>query len=639
MTTHRTLTMDDVLALENINDVQISPDGKHVAYVVAQSSTDAECKLVASTIWLAPTDGSSEPRRWTYGSHADSFPRWSPDGRNLIFLSDREKSDTQQIYLMNATGGEARRLTDAGAGVQSIRWSPDGRRIAFLAIDGDTDEEKQRKEAKDDAQHLDHDYKFTRLWVMDVDAGAPKAITPPRYQVTSYAWLGNDAWVATTSPTPKLDEFNTSSPVLRLREADGEAEVIWQGPHQANSVTTSADGRLLAWTHAGGDIHGWVSEVWVQQNAAAPTRILDNLDGSISSLNWIPGTTMLALSATTHTRSSLLQLPATGGPPQTLLKDRVLLEGVGDRSGISITADGRRYAALIGDGTHPFDVWVGEMGEPPRQLTHHNQHLAAVALGRTETIRWEAPDGLEIEGILIYPSGYERGQRYPMVLQYHGGPNWQWREHCMASWHDWGQSLAARGYAVLLPNPRGSTGRGVAFASANVRAWGVGDLGDVLAGVDYVVSKGIADPERLGVGGWSYGGFLTAWTIGHTNRFKAAIVGAGVTNLISFQAADIPSWLPKTQMTATHWEDQAIYLRCSPISYVGNVTTPTLLLHGADDQRVRVGQGFELYHALRHRQIPCEMVTYPREGHPIMERHHQRDLLTRVGEWYDRYLK
>jgi dipeptidyl aminopeptidase/acylaminoacyl peptidase len=209
----------------------------------------------------------------------------------------------------------------------------------------------------------------------------------------------------------------------------------------------------------------------------------------------------------------------------------------------------------------------------------------------------------------------------------------------MVSWHDWGQWLAAHGYAVLLPNPRGSSGRGREFAHRNRRAWGIGDFDDLLSGVDHVIAQGLADPDRLGVGGWSYGGYLTAWAIGHTDRFKAAVVGAGVINLVSFQASDIPTWLPTEQMLVSPYDAPESYLRSSPISYAAHIHTPTLIAHGASDERVRLGQGRELYHSLRHRSIPTEMVVYPRETHSINERHHQRDLLSRVIDWYDRWLK
>jgi dipeptidyl aminopeptidase/acylaminoacyl peptidase len=637
MTDQRTLTLDDVFALENIYDLAISPDGRYVAYVVSRGYTEGEHKTPASKVWLAAADKSSEPRQFTYGPHADTFPRWRPDGRTLAFLSDREKAGTQQIFLMPSDGGEARQLTSAKGGVQSFKWSADGKAIAYLAPDADSEEEEQRKKDKDDAEHVDHDYKFVRLWVVDLAGGEPRPITPPEYQVQSYAWLGPDAWAITTSRTPNADEFVNAWPVLRVAE-NTPAETLWQGRFAAHSLASTPDGRRLAWLHDGMDSGGWTGEVWALLPDQEPQCLLDDLDGSVNSLGCLPGGEALFLTATAHTRSLLARLSLNGGALEPLLEDYTLLEGSGDTPGVSFSDDGH-YACLIEDGTHPLDVWVGELGQEPRRLTHHNAHLADVALGAAETIRWQAADGLEIEGVLIYPSGYEPGRRYPLALHYHGGPNWQWRESFMASWHNWGQFLAARGYVVLAPNPRGSTGRGNTFAAANRRGWGLGDLQDVLAGVDHLVELGLADPERLGVGGWSYGGFLTAWTIGHTDRFKAAVVGAGVTDLLSFQAADIPSWLPRAQMLADPWEDPEVYLRCSPISYAGQMVTPTLIPHGADDQRVRLGQGRELYNALRRRGVAVEMVVYPREAHAIMERHHQRDLLTRVADWFDRYLK
>jgi dipeptidyl aminopeptidase/acylaminoacyl peptidase len=296
-------------------------------------------------------------------------------------------------------------------------------------------------------------------------------------------------------------------------------------------------------------------------------------------------------------------------------------------------------ACALEEVDRPAEVFVGETGGELRQVSAFNAHLTDVTLGRGETVRWAAPDGVQIEGVLLYPAGYEEGKRYPLIAHIHGGPTWQWLMRFVGGWHDWGQWLAAQGYAVLMPNPRGSFGRGRDYAWGNQRNWGHGDFDDVLSGVDALIERGIADPDRLGIGGWSYGGYLTSWAIGHTDRFKAAIVGAGVTDLLSFQAADIPSWLPTQMMLAPSYREPEVYLRSSPITYVANAKTPTLILHGASDERVRLGQGKELYHALQALGTPTEMVIYPREPHIFQERHHQRDVLERVAGWFNRWVR
>lgn len=341
----------------------------------------------------------------------------------------------------------------------------------------------------------------------------------------------------------------------------------------------------------------------------------------------------------THTRLGQLNFANGDSKITDVALSRNLAEASSGHFQVSISNNGQRLGCVLEDGAHPADIWAVEPGGEVKQVSAFNAHLEAVKLANTETIRWQAQDGREIEGVLIYPSGYVPGERYPLVADIHGGPTWYWLDRFMASWHDWGQWLAANGYAVLLPNPRGSAGRGREFAWCNRQNWGFGDFGDVLSGVDLLIKRGIADPDRLGIGGWSYGGFMTAWAIGHTTRFKAAVVGAGVTNLLSFQASDISNWLPTMQMLANPYTDSEVYLRSSPIKYIADVTTPTLIIHGASDERVRLGQGRELYNGLRFLKKPVEMVVYPREPHILGELHHQRDMLGRVVNWFDRYLK
>lgn len=633
----RSLTLDDIFATDYISDPQLSPSGDRIAFTVACGHTQGDEKLPRSSIWLVPFDGGEPPRRLTYGPRADAQPRWRPDGCAFAFLSDRDKGGSSQVYLLPLDGGEARRLTQMKTGVASMQWSPDGKRIAFLARDGDTEEEEKRKKEKDDAVRVDRDYKFTRLWVVDAEApGAePRAVTPAEYEVRSFAWYG-DGWAVLTSRTPTEDEW-VGWKLLRLR-ADGATEQLWQLRYGSSGLAQGGDGSALAWIDSGTDAAGSANELWIVAPGGVPRLLAQDYSGGMEWAGWLPGDDALLVTAVDGVHMALGRVPLAGGPVEPRLTGRTLGQGAGGLCEVSVSADGRRMACTVGNATHPWDVWAGELGGEPRQVTRFNEHLRDVTLGKAEILRWPAPDGLEIEGIVIHPWNYAPGQRCPLIVEAHGGPSWQWLDRYMANWHDWAQWLSAQGFAVLLPNPRGSTGRGRAFNYANHRNWGEGDLGDFLSGVDALIARGVADPERLGISGWSYGGYITAWAIGHTDRFKAAMVGAGVTDLLSFMGAEIPSWLPRQEMLAQPYEDQEIYLRCSPVSYAGDVQTPTLFIHGEQDVRVPPGQAYELYHVLRGRGVAAEMVVYPREGHGFGEMRHQRDLLERMAEWFKRWL-
>jgi dipeptidyl aminopeptidase/acylaminoacyl peptidase len=289
----------------------------------------------------------------------------------------------------------------------------------------------------------------------------------------------------------------------------------------------------------------------------------------------------------------------------------------------------------------PGDVWVLATTGTPRRLTTLNPQLGQLRLGEVKEITWTNPkDGQLLYGLLITPPNLRPGRRVPTVVQVHGGPEWAWWSGWHGSWHEWGQLLASNGYAVLLPNPRGSDGQGWRFVEANRDDWGGRDLQDILAGVDALVAQGIADPDRLGIGGWSYGGFMTSWTVTQTIRFKAAVVGAAVTDLFSFHGTtDItPSFL-RSYFLDLPYRRRPGYDAHSAMSFVQNARTPSLVLHGGSDLRVPVGQGWEFYNALKQLGVETEMVVYPREPHEIGERAHQADLLRRVLAWYDRFLK
>jgi dipeptidyl aminopeptidase/acylaminoacyl peptidase len=308
---------------------------------------------------------------------------------------------------------------------------------------------------------------------------------------------------------------------------------------------------------------------------------------------------------------------------------------------MSFSRNGRWLVYLADHSTHPTEVFIASRTKHPlrgRRLTTTNPHVEDRILGKVESIQWKAKDGLLIHGVVIHPAGQPNARNAPTVVMIHGGPQWQWWRGWLGTWHEPAQLLAARGFRVLLPNPRGSSGRGVKFASSAYGDWGGKDFEDILAGVDVLVETGLADPERLGIVGWSYGGYITAWAVSQTKRFKAAVAGAAVTNLLSMQGTcDIPLFLPD-QFGSSPYREPQVFLERSPVFFARQVTTPTLVVHGESDVRVPITQGRELYQALKEAGVECKLVTFPREGHTFEEPGHQRVLLEETLQWLSRYL-
>jgi dipeptidyl aminopeptidase/acylaminoacyl peptidase len=307
---------------------------------------------------------------------------------------------------------------------------------------------------------------------------------------------------------------------------------------------------------------------------------------------------------------------------------------------ISLANDNNTFAAILERPDTPAQVYVGTLERasvPWKQVSQFE--YAPLQMGRVEPIRWQASDSLEIVGHIVYPVDYQPGKPYPTFVQIHGGPTWSWLPHYAVWWEWWYQYLAGQGYLVFLPNIRGSAGGGTAYAEANYCDMGGKDWDDVMEGVDHIISLGLADPERLGIGGWSYGGFMTAWAITQTTRFKVAIMGAGITNWESYFAQNsIRDW-QTVFFGSTPYEAPEAHRARSPLTFINQARTPTLILHGQEDHDVSLPQAYEMYVALKRLGVPTELVTYPRENHPILEREHQIDLLNRVAEWCDKYMK
>lgn len=629
------LTPELLVMQKAVLDAQISPDGERVAYSVQDISKEGEHKR-GSIHMVSFTGGDS--RQLTYGPRMDSSPRWSPDGRSLAFLSDREKLGSPRLYMLpfGGIGGEATKLQTEDGDASPPKWSPDGRRIAFTIRDPETEEEKKRKEEKDDANVVDANLKYARLYVHDVQQKTTECLSPEKCHIGDFDWSpDSDKLVASVTETPYEDEYFLGCSIEVFSILESESDVVAQVKGPVSDLSWSTDGSRLAYVGMSGN-DGTADSVYVLPvRGWQPRNLTEQYSGSVESVAWLDENT-LAFSAYVELFGALNRV-SLGGEISAILPEGARNKG-SLRPPVTWSADKRRYATIRTSGTEAPDVWVGEVGGDLRRVTDTNPELEA-CLAPMTPVTWQATDGLEIQGLVIYPSSYHHGERYPLIVDVHGGPAWLWSDRIQANWHDWAQYLAANGYVVLLPNPRGSTGRGSAFTRANFDDIGGGEFTDLMAGVDKLIELGVADPDRLGIGGWSWGGYLSAWTVTQTDRFKAAVVGAGVTDLFSDQGQNDVPHMNYYYFIRNAYEDPEDLLRRSALYWVRDVTTPVLVLHGEADERVTVAQGRELYAALKYLGKPAEMVTYPREGHGFEERKHQLDLIKRVVAWYDKHLK
>ena len=659
----------DIMTLRDMREAEISPDGKTILFTVqAQMSTFGSPR---STIWSVPADGSAPARRFIVSAGVDGDPRWSPDGKSIAFLSNRKNplsggADTgfafkaqtasnpdplpgktsdatppapdeasgepsRQIWLMPVAGGEAVPLTALPNDVSDIAWSPDGKTLAFLGADSDTAQEKADRAAKRDWVEVDKPRHFTRVWILDLASHVARRVSPDGVDVGAMDWSPDGRRLAVRIvATTSINDFFYHSRVAILDPATG---AIGQplSDHVADGPKWSPDGRALLVDQISMPGYIGLTPRVIDVASGAVTKLADTYPGLLSELRWAPdGRSILALSFE-QTRSKLVRIDPRGGRVTPI----AALDG--EASGFTASHDGKRFAVALTSPDRPADVWTVE-GRTSKVVSRINPRVANWKLGRVEQVAWKnSKDGQVVYGVLVTPPGYVPGTPIKMVVQGHGGPEWAWWSGWLGSWHEWAQMLATHGYAVFLPNPRGSDGQGTHFARAVGNDWGGMDYQDILDGIDMLVAKKIADPNRLGIGGWSYGGFLAAWGVTHGDRFKAAVVGAGPTDLTAMaRITDTPDFpLGYYGDVETHIAD---YDRGSSARLLSGVTTPVLVLHGAEDTRVPPTLGLEFYRGLKMLGKQAEMVRYPREPHWFHEPAHQEDVQRRVLAWFDKYL-
>lgn len=635
-------TPERAFQVKRVSAVQVSPDGRLAAYVVGEALMTGEKSEWLSHIHVARTDGSGS-FQLTRGEQSATSPAWSPDGRFLAFVSSR--NGKSNVWRIPVAGGEAEVLTDEKGGVQSPRWSPDGKRIAFLATDGKTEDEEKADKEKRDARVVDENPKMLRLCVVPVEKGPGgkrevRRLTGTTLSVGNVTGGGDFDWSPDGTilafdhqPTPLADDW-TRNDVSTVEVESGTVRPLATSKAAESHPVFSPDGRSIALVISS-DPPTWAFRgrvAVVPVTGGTPRLLAATPDEQPNLVGWTPDGKRLLVGETRGTVNQLLALPAESGAIEVLSPAGTMVDGPslnssGTHVGYTSVAFDRPVEAFASAVTPFRPVQLAKVQEP-----------VEVPFAKSEVVSWKAPDGQQIEGVLTYPNGYVAGSRVPLLLMVHGGPTGVFVHSFIGVPSPYPVAIfAARGYAVLRCNPRGSSGYGYAFRSANLRDWGGGDYRDLMSGIDSLVAKGIADPDRLGVMGWSYGGFMTSWIITQTKRFKAASVGAGVTNLMSFTGtSDIPSFVPD-YFGGEHWDVFERWRTHSALFNVKGVSTPTLIQHGEADQRVPISQGYELYNALKRQGVTTKMVVYPRQPHGIQEPKLLHDALTRNLEWFERY--
>lgn len=628
------------------DDVQIAPDGTRLAYTLAARSKKEE--HATSALWLAHLDHAQGAHQFTSGEAHDQYPRWSPDGKQLAFLSDRATRGTAQLYVIAVDGGEARALTST-KGKKSINdfcWSPAGGQIAFTGADEPTEEDEKREKERDDAKVYGEKWPYARLRLVSLASKEVTTLAGGERHIADFAWHPQGTELAyMVQQTPDLESRAHEAVIERIAIGGGEPRIVCRFPCAVNALAWSQDGSTLFFlAPVAAKSQSSYAVYAVSAEGGEPARIACGETSCASDLRALQQASSLAVMVGEGLESRIELMNAKGSEVVPLLEE----EGVGYLSwDVRRKDDGTCVVAVVrSTGEQPWEVWAGQgrgngEGIALKQLSSHQEQLAGVSFGKQESFFWTASDGLKLDGILIRPPEAPKDQPLPMVVLVHGGPYGRSGPQMQLAALSWGQWLALDGYVVLMPNPRGGFGHGEKFAAAVRGAVGLADYQDVMSAVDAAIERGIADPERLAIGGWSQGGFMTAWAVTQTQRFKAAIMGAGVSDWgMMAMTSDVPDFELELGGGAP-WDgkEQRQYLTISPITFASHARTPVLILHGENDVRVPLSQATGFHRALRRQGVPVEFVVYPREPHGVAERAHQLDILKRVRSWCDRWLR
>lgn len=663
----RTLTAKDLYQIELVSGARLAPDGAHVVY--AQHRVDRKTEKKYANLWVAPTDGGA-PRQFTYGDQIDRAPEWAPDGREIAFLSNRGNADKPaQIYLIPFSGGEARPLTDIKGSIGSFVWAPDGKKLALTVRKTDAEalareKDEQKKKLGIVARHYDRvRYKLdgfgylpkeqTHLWVVEVSSGKASQLTDhPVYTEAYPAWSPDSRSLAFISNRSENPDFEIDRDDLFVIPAGGgELRKIPTPVGGKSHPSFSPDGRWIAYYGSEGEAKWYLNEnLWlVAADGSSPARALtgaydfhvsswtinDLMDAELMPPAWAADGSRIAFPVARHGRSEYHSVNLEGEDLQTVIGEH------GVSGSHSFDRARTRLAYTLSRLTDPGQIFEKNLQTgKTRQLTHLNRKLLrGVDLGEVEEVWYKGPAGNDLQGWIIRPPDFDPAKKYPSIIEIHGGPLTQYGFAFMHEFY----FLAAHGYVVAFTNPRGGRGYGEEHAKAIWGGWGGADYEDMEAWADYVAALPYIDFTRMGVTGGSYGGYMTLWIIGHTHRFKAAVAQRCVSNLVSLWGSSDFNWgFQQILGDQAPFENLQKFWDHSPMKYIGNAQTPTLVIHSENDMRCPIEQGEQAFVALKKLGVPSEMVRFPDEPHGLSRVGRTDRRIARLDHivgWFERYLK
>jgi dipeptidyl aminopeptidase/acylaminoacyl peptidase len=641
------LTPEDVVRIRSVGQVVVSPAGSHVAFTLSVPRVPFQDEDGPAWAELHVLDVASGGSRTFVGGQVNvSGIDWTPDGTTITYRARRPGDDRTSLYAIALSGGESKKVLEHETSIGAYSLSPDGSQIAFLATEPSNPRYAELAEQGVKTEVYEEELRFSRVWIAPIDLmGAASAVSttgparqlPIEGHVSAIEWAPSGERLAVVvAPTPLVDD---SYMLRRVRVVDAQSGTVLariENPGKLGQVAWSPDGEHLAMVSAED-----ISDPMQGRLMVVPSRggdlvdLVPGYEGHMRDLYWQDAGTLTYLAAQ-GVYTAVAEVAIDGSGRRTLIEP-----GGTILAGLSVSRDGRTFAFSGDTQAHPNEVFVASAGGAPTRMTDSNPWLAARQLARQEMVEWEARDGLRVEGLLVHPLDERSGERYPLIVTVHGGPESHYDQGWLTSYSMPGQVAAGRGFAVFYPNYRASTGRGVEFSKMDHEDTAGGEFDDIVDGVDYLIDTGLVDRDRVGVTGGSYGGYATAWlTTRYSDRFAAGVMFVGISNQISkVGTSDIPNEMYEVHQRLRPWDDWEFFLDRSPIYWAGQSKTPLLIAHGKEDPRVYPGQSMEMYRNLKLRgEAPVRLIWYPGEGHGNRNAGARYDYSLRQLRWMEHYL-